>query len=515
MPIALAGLRLLPAGSDPDLYVLTLPLNAQQDSLALFAFLGGFSSATSMVIVSSIALSTMISNHVVVPLALRFALIPTTGARDVRSFILGTRRASIVFIVALGFLYFWLSGTSDALAAIGLISFCGVAQFLPALVGGLCWRRATHRGAFAGLVAGFVIWAYALFLPSFGGFFLMPASVIADGPFGWAWLRPYALFGLTGLDPLVHAFFWSMFANVLLFVAVSLAREPTPLARFQSALFVDVFRRQTESELRVIRRIARVADLRRIAERILGPVEALQIFGLAAGERQVVLASDALISQVERRLAANVGAASARSLVSRVVTSETIGVDELKRLAGEAEQIRAYSAELEAKSSQIEATVADLARANEQLRAIDSQKDDFLSQVSHELRTPMASIRSFSDILLSSRDLPESRRLRFLGIIQKESLRLTRLLDGILHLNQLETGGPSWEVSLFDPEAALDYALESCEALAERAGRRAEARSARPLRPHRGRRRQARAGVHQPDLERHQAQQPARSPRWW
>ena len=287
VPIALAGLRLLPAGSDPDLYVLTLPLSAQQDTLALFAFLGGFSSATSMVIVSSIALSTMISNHVVVPLALRFALIPTTGASDVRSFILGARRASIVFIVALGFLYFWLSGTSDALAAIGLISFCGVAQFLPALVGGLCWRRATHRGAFAGLVAGFVIWAYALFLPSFGGFFLMPASVIADGPFGWTWLRPYALFGLTRLDPLVHAFFWSMFANVLLFVAVSLAREPTPLARFQSALFVDVFRRQTESELRVIRRIARVADLRRIAERILGPVEAVQIFGLAAAERQV------------------------------------------------------------------------------------------------------------------------------------------------------------------------------------------------------------------------------------
>jgi signal transduction histidine kinase len=470
VPIALAGLRLLPAGSDPDLYVLTLPLSAHQDMLGLFVFLGGFSSATSMVIVSSIALSTMISNHVVVPLALRFALIPTTGARDVRSFILGARRASIVFIVALGFLYFWLSGTSDALAAIGLISFCGLAQFLPALVGGLCWRRATHRGAFAGLVAGFVIWAYALFLPSFGGFFLMPASVIADGPFGWTWLRPYALFGLTRLDPLVHAFFWSMFANVLLFVAVSLTREPTPLARFQSALFVDVFRRQTESELRVIRRIARVADLRRIAERILGPVEAIQIFGLAAAERQPVLASDALISQVERRLAANVGAASARSLVSRVVTSETIGVDELKRLAGEAEQIRAYSAELEAKSSQIEATVADLARANEQLRAIDSQKDDFLSQVSHELRTPMASIRSFSDILLSSRDLPERRRLRFLGIIQKESLRLTRLLDGILHLNQLETGGPSWAVSLFDPEAALDYALESCEALAEQSG---------------------------------------------
>ena len=136
LPIAVAGLNKLPEGSQPDLYVLTLPLAADQSTLALLAFLGGFSSATSMVIVSSIALSTMISNHIVMPLALRFAILPTTSAQNVRGFILGARRVSIVFIVGLGFVYFRLSGASDALAAIGLISFCGVAQFLPSLVGG-------------------------------------------------------------------------------------------------------------------------------------------------------------------------------------------------------------------------------------------------------------------------------------------------------------------------------------------------------------------------------------------
>src|SRR5690606_19445333 len=112
------------------------------------------------------------------------------GAGSVRAIILRARRASIVFILFLGFLYFWLSGTSDALAAIGLISFCGVAQFMPSLVGGLYWRRATHRGAIAGLSAGFVLWAYTLFLPSFEGFALMPAHVIENGPFGWTWLKP-------------------------------------------------------------------------------------------------------------------------------------------------------------------------------------------------------------------------------------------------------------------------------------------------------------------------------------
>ncbi len=135
LPIAIAGLNKLPEGSQPDLYVLTLPLAADQSTLALLAFLGGFSSATSMVIVSSIALSTMISNHIVMPLALRYSILPAASAQNVRAFILGARRASIIFIVFLGLLYFRLSGTSDALAAIGLISFCGIAQFLPSLVG--------------------------------------------------------------------------------------------------------------------------------------------------------------------------------------------------------------------------------------------------------------------------------------------------------------------------------------------------------------------------------------------
>lgn len=469
LPIAIAGLNKLPEGSQPDLYVLTLPLAADQSTLALLAFLGGFSSATSMVIVSSIALSTMISNHIVMPLALRYSILPAASAQNVRAFILGARRASIIFIVFLGLLYFRLSGTSDALAAIGLISFCGIAQFLPSLVGGLYWRSATHVGAMAGLTAGFLVWGYTLLLPSFEGGFMMPASVIENGPFGWAWLKPHALFGLTDFDPLVHATLWSMGINVVLFVAGSLLSEPTPLARLQSTLFIDVFRHQTESELRVIRRTAPVVELRQIADRILGPAETVQLFGSGEKERAVV-ASDELISLVEHRLAANVGAASARSLVSSVVTSETIGVEELKRLASEAEQIRAYSTELERQSRQIEATAAELAQANQRLREVDTQKDEFLSQVSHELRTPMTSIRSFSEILLNNRDIDEAEKLRFLGVIQNESLRLTRLLNGILDLKQIESGEPDWERMPFDPEAAIDQAMATCEALARAAG---------------------------------------------
>ncbi|HKJ62853.1 MAG TPA: sensor histidine kinase [Hyphomicrobiales bacterium] len=470
VPIAVAGLNALPEGSNPDLFVLTLPLDSNQNVLALFAFLGGFSSATSMVIVSSIALSTMISNHIVMPLALRFSVVPSVSGQNVRRFIIGARRASIVFIVFLGFLYFRLSGTSEALAAIGLISFCGVAQFLPSLIGGLFWRRATHSGAVGGLAAGFLIWSYTLFLPSFGGFVLMPETIIEHGLFGLAWLKPYALFGLSGLDPLVHAVFWSMFFNITLFIGLSMVSEPTPLARVQSTLFIDIFRRQTESELSVMRRTARISELRQIAERILGPSEALRLFTYGETGGRAVIASDELISQVEKRLASNVGAASARALVSSVVTNETISVEKLKRLAGEAEQIRAYSEELERKSHQLELSAAELAQANRRLREIDIQKDEFLSQISHEVRTPMTSIRSFSDILLNHPDLDETERQRFLRIMQNESLRLTRLLDGILDLDKTVSQQDNQVTVSFDPECALDQAMESCEALARAAG---------------------------------------------
>lgn len=465
LPIALAGLNYLPDGSDPDLFVLTLPMTEGQSTIGLLAFLGGFSSATSMVIVSSIALSTMLSNHIIMPLAMRRSTVPRGEGQSARNFILRTRRLSIVFIVFLGWIYFRLSGTSDALASIGLISFCGLIQPLPSLIAGLYWRRATHGGAFAGLATGFAVWGYTLFLPSFDGAFLMPASVIEHGPFGWSWLKPYALFGLDVFDPLVHALFWSMAVNTIMLISVSLMREPTPLTRLQATLFIDIFRRQTENELGVIRRTARISDLREIAGRILGPVETTHLF-----ERHrrapAIVASDELISHVEQRLASHVGAASARSLVSGVVSSETISVGELKRIAGEAEQIRAYSAELERKSRQLELTAAELASANERLLEIDRQKDEFLSQVSHEVRTPMTSIRSFSDILLSDQSIDAERRHRFLGIIQAESIRLTRLLDSILEPSRQRELEQAGNDTVFDPEVVLNQALESCEALA-------------------------------------------------
>ncbi len=471
LPIAIAGLTFLPADANPDMFVLTLPIWASRHDLALLSFLGGFSAATSMVIVACIALSTMISNHIVMPLAIRLGWVSNGASGEIRRFLLASRRFSICLMLALGFTYFRLGGDGDALAKIGLIAFAGAVQVLPSLVGGLFWRQANGLGAFAGLLAGAALWAYTLFLPSFGGHLVLSQQVLADGPFGIGLLRPQALFGLVGLDPLVHAIFWSLSANTLLFVLGSLCRDPHPLERLQSALFVDVFRTPAAATAGLLRRSAATRDLSAIAHRILGVEAAQRLFRQAAQQQgrpgQAPVADDAFITQLERTLAGSIGSASAHAMISQVVTGQTLSLDALVRIADETQRVREYSRQLEEKSRQLEATALQLGKANEQLRQLDIEKDHFLSQVSHEVRTPMTSIRSFSEALLDGGGLDAERSRRFLRIIHDESLRLTRLLDSTLELNLLEHGEAPWQLERVDPEQVLVQSMGVCQSLAD------------------------------------------------
>lgn len=474
MPIAIAGLKFLPAGSNPDLFVLTLPLEHQRQELALLAFLGGFSSATSMVIVAAIALSTMVSNHIVAPVALRFLSARREVSGDVRRLLLVTRRVSIALILALGFVYFRLTGGSDALAAIGLIAFVGVAQFLPSLIGGLFWRGATRAGALAGLAAGFLLWGYTLFLPSFEGDFLLSAAVLAEGPFGIDWLRPQGLMGLEGVDPLIHALVWSLGANTLLFLAVSGLSETRPLERLQGALFVDVFRAAGGEPPRFLEGSATSEDLFVLAQRILGADPARELFDQMAREQgrpgRLPLPTDSVIARLERELSGSVGAASAHAMVGRIAGREAVGMPELIDIADETQRLIETSRRLADKSAELERAAAQLREANARLRTLDAQKDEFLSRVSHELRTPMTSIRSFSEILLGEEPVSDDERRRFVAIIHDESLRLTRLLDEILDISRLEAGTLELRIGRVDPEATITAALGTVAGLAQKNG---------------------------------------------
>ncbi|SMX49951.1 ATP-binding protein [Maliponia aquimaris] len=470
VPIAVVGLDLLPQGSNPDLFVLTLPLSQGQEGLAVLAFLGGFSSATSMVIVAAIALSTMVSNHIVMPVWLRLRQGTASVSGDVRHVVLLSRRLSIAGVLLLGYLYYALSGGGTELAAIGLISFTGLAQVLPAMLGGIFWRGATRIGALAGLTVGFGIWMYTLYLPSFGLGTVLPASWFTDGPFGIMALRPEALFGISLDDRLLHAMFWSLLCNGLIFVIASLLSDASPLERLQGAQFVSAQQAGTGPRS-WLQGTAQSEDLMVMTQRILGAEEAQALF-LREARRQGVegdlpAPTPDFLQVLERELAGSVGAATAHAMVGQIVGGAMVSVEDLMAVADETAQMMEYSARLEAQSQELSRTAAELRRANDKLTRLSVQKDAFLSQISHELRTPMSSIRAFSEILRDAQGLTRSEQNRYASIIHDEAMRLTRLLDDLLDLSVLENGQVSLNLAQGRLEDVLDRAVSA--ALADEA----------------------------------------------
>ena len=342
------------------------------------------------------------------------------------------------------------------------------------MLGGLYWRGATERGALIGLLAGFGVWAYTSLLPPLLSSGAGTPGLLELGPWGLGFLRPQALFGAIGWDPLVHALFWSYAANIGAYVAISLLTRPGPLERLQSALFIDAFRQLPGDDARAWQRSATAEDLYNLTERILGRERAYRVFSdyatSRAGARLDLDADAALIAHVERVLAGSVGAASARVLISGVTKGETISLDEVIGILDETQQVIEYSHRLEAQSQELERTARELRRANEQLQRLDKLKDDFVSRVSHELRTPMTSIRAISELLLQYDDIPEDRKSRSIETIAKESQRLSRLLDEILDLASMTEGAVSFAIAETDVAEVLREAVAAVQGYAEQRG---------------------------------------------
>ncbi len=471
LPVALGGLMLFPAGVDADTFVLTVPMAQHRQELALFAFIGGLSAGTGMVIVETIALSTMVCNDLVMPVLLRLRWLRLNERQDVSGLLVNIRRLAITAILLLGYVYFRAAGEAYALVAIGLISFAAVAQFAPAILGGIYWKGATRAGAMAGLLSGFAVWGYTLLLPSFARSGWLPRSFLEEGPLGIWLLRPHQLFGFTGLDDISHGLFWSMLANCAAYVGASIARRPGVAEASQASLFVDVFRHTQGPERTPFwRGSASVEDLLALTGRFLGPERAQEAFlALARRRGREALADlrpDAeLVHFAETQLAGAIGGASARVLVSSVVQEEPPGLDEVMDILDEASQVRAYSRQLEQQSRELREATAELRAANARLQELDRLKDDFISNVTHELRTPLTSIRALSEIL---HDDPRTRledRRRFLGVIVKEAERLTRLINQTLDLAKIESGNAEWHTSELDVAEVVREAAEATSQL--------------------------------------------------
>lgn len=328
VPITMAGAALLPENSSPDLYVLNLPLFLEAPSLALFVFLGGLSAASGMVIVSAVALSTMVTNDVLVPGLMRFGrLSSVSGDAGARLVIL--RRCVIVVLLALAYAYTRVAG-SEALAQIGLLSFAAAAQFAPALIGGIFWKGGKSFGVLAGVGLGVAVWTYCLFLPTIVGVEtmrdLMPGA-----------LDPYALFGSRIDDPLTHGVFWSLGANILAFIGVS-ARVPERLRdRIQAAAFTgERLERLPDPAPSVIQDAKGISPdgLKALAARFLSPEAVEHAFAKLTRETGVVTSGDEpadwrLVQRTERLLASALGASSARVVMASAIGGGDVAFGDL------------------------------------------------------------------------------------------------------------------------------------------------------------------------------------------
>ncbi|MFC6586089.1 ATP-binding protein [Sulfitobacter pacificus] len=458
VPIAVVGLDLLPAGSNPDLFVLSLPLSQNQNGLATLSFLGVFLGHIDGHCRHAGAEHDGQQPHCDAGLA---------GAASGRGDAIGgcarrdhpvaavlypvNHRARVSLLPCIRRQRGFGGDRDDQLWRCGAVFACAS--------GGIFWRGATRAGALCGLGTGFALWIFTMLLPSFGMDVALSKDTFEHGLMGLSWLRPQALFGIEGLDPTVHAVVWSLSLNTLAFTLVSIFSFPEPIERLQGAQFVNVSDHAGPSRVWTAS-VAGSEDLMIMSQRIMGASEA-QIFFQKQTEAQGLSGhlpepTPAFIEALERELAASVGAATAHAMVSQIVGGSAISVQDLLAVADESAQMLEYSSQLEQKSRQLSETAAKLQAANEKLTQLSLQKDGFLSQISHELRTPMTSIRSFSEILRDTGSLSEADKTRYASIIHAETIRLTRLLDDLLDLSVLENG----QVSLHLAQEPLHLVLE-------------------------------------------------------
>lgn len=471
IPVALAGMMLPQAGTAADNFVLTLPLSAGLEFLPLLVFIGGLSAATGMVIVETIALSTMISNQLIMPLLLRWRWLHLDTRGDLSGWLLGIRRVAIIFILVLGYLYHALIGDSYSLVTIGLVSFAAAAQFAPALLLGMFWRGATRTAAACGLIGGFVVWCHTLLIPGFAQSGWLSMSLITDGPFGLEWLRPYQLFGLTELDIYTHALFWSMLVNVGLIVVVSQFTRQSELEQTQAALFSEALR-QSNLQTPILHGHTSLGELRQLVHRYLGAQATERLFEpfVKDSSHAQDTAPPDLISAAEKQLAGSLGSSSARVLINSVVKGEALDLQAVLNILDTTSATLEYNRRLEQKSAELARIGSELKQANDRLRELDRLKDEFVAMVSHELRTPLTSIRAFAEILRDTPDLPVQKQSHFLEVIVRESERLSRLIEEILDLARLESGRMTLSPQPVEMCTALRQALDAVTRLYEERG---------------------------------------------
>jgi len=469
--IAWAGKLTFGDTQNAEYYSLLLPLENGNSFLATLVFLGGFSAVISMVIVSTLALSTMVSNNLIIPYGFLDKFIKNQPERNSK-YIKNIRRISIFTIIITAYFFYVLFSKELSLYSIGLISFVIISQLAPSFFIGLYWNRGASKAAIIGILVGFFISVYTLVLP-----FTLQAYTGTDdftqlGLFGISALKPYALFGIDFLSPPAHAFFWSMTFNIMTYLVFSLTSKGNYRERNYAEMFVDSknFTTLQDSAL-VWKGEAYVADIKSVLIRFLGEqraTRALTIFFTKYKLPQDTQLADArLINFSEKLLTGSIGSASAKILIASVVKEEQISLVEVLKILEESKENIVSNKVLLEKSNELTQLSSQLKDANEELISKDKQKDEFLDTVAHELKTPITGIRAATELLMDEDDdMPQEIKAQFLKNILQDSDRLGRLIHNILDFEKLETGRLHLDLQYQDIQKTITKAISSISQIA-------------------------------------------------
>ncbi|RTY92899.1 sodium:proline symporter [Flavobacterium sp. RSP46] len=469
-PIAWGGNILFEGqGLNSDTYSLLIPQYFNNNTVMVLVFLGGFSAAISMIIVSSIALATMLSNNLLIPYGFIGSLENDSQKKNNKR-ILISRKIGIFSLIIVAYAIYRIFILDYSLVSIGLVAFVVIAQLAPSFFGAIFWKRGSKNGAITGILLGFITCFYTLLVPYAIGITESTSLFIQEGPWGIELLKPFQLFGLDYLEPIPHAVFWSLLINLMSYLAISVSFKGNYRERNYAEMFVDIDKYITNHENAFIwKGTAYISDIQKVLQRFLGEERtkrALTIFNLKYNiDKDITTADARFIKFAENLLTGHIGTASSKILISSVVKEDKISLPEVLRILEESKENIIINKKLTDTSNELKKISEQLKNANLELINKDIQKDEFLDTVTHELRTPITAIRAASEILHDDDDIPEELRKQFLQNIISESDRLNRLIDKILDLEKFETGKQKIYLSKNNISKTIKKTLNSLQQL--------------------------------------------------
>jgi signal transduction histidine kinase/Na+/proline symporter len=459
IPIAIVGNNMFAGHKmNPDMYMLSIPMHLNSGWMALLVLLGGFSAASGMIIVATHALSKMVSNAILMPSFINNRFVLNRFKDRNHRIPVFFRRLSIFTVLLLAYLYHKLVVADFTLISIGLVSFVAVAQFAPAILGGIFWKLGNKYGAIIGISLGFFVWLVFLIGPTI-------LNVNVHGMFGND-LNPVRPEG----DLITTVLFWSLLLNFLGYTVGSILTRQTALEQNQAALYVDIMNYSADVDSGVVwKGKAFFPDIKSLLSRFLGEKRVTAELNHFAQKQGIDLGAQdeldpRLIGYSEKMLSPIVGASSAKILISSVVKEEKLSMEDVVNILEESQKIIAVNKELQQRTDELKRVSEALKLANARMKENDLLKDEFLYTVTHEMRTPLTSIKALSELLSDEEDaMPDEVKREFLNTILKESNRMTRLISQVLDLENFESGKHQLIIDKVNVSELIQHCLQSLD----------------------------------------------------